>query len=142
MVCPNPGETFRPGPLTARSRTRDRSRCSSRSPVPWGATWKIRLPGRHPRPTIPGWLARGRLDPPEVPASQPLPTPTEPAPRRIGWLRSALVGGLAGAVVAAGVAGAVVAADDDPRVVEVPVVSRPSSQLEGDTLDIRRCSSR
>jgi putative serine protease PepD len=64
---------------------------------------------------------------------------TAPPARRAGWLRSALVGGLAGAVAAAGVAGAVVAADDDPepRVIEVPVVGRPSSQLEGDTLDIR-----
>ncbi|MGD9797239.1 MAG: S1C family serine protease [Acidimicrobiia bacterium] len=62
------------------------------------------------------------------------PDRARPRPGLLG----VVVGSLVGALVGAGVAGGIVAVtDDDPEVVRVPTVSRPSSQLVDRELDIR-----
>lgn len=104
------------------------------------------------RPTTPEEPARPLwLDPPaspplrETPAGPPPPRPPNPlleppAPERPrgdgGWLKPAIAGAVVGALVAAGVAGGIVAAtrDDGPSV--SPSVTRASSRLSGDQLDV------
>lgn len=98
------------------------------------------------QPTRPLWLdAPGAPEmppppPPPAPPSPPNPLPPEPEPPRgapTGWLKPALAGGIVGAVVAASVAGGIVAATrhDTTRVVG-PVITRTSSRLGGDKLDV------
>ena len=100
-------------------------------------------------PTAPP-LAEPPAGPPvgPPPSSPPPPSPPNPlpsAPRHAaepkpssGWLKPALAGGIVGALVAAGVAGGIVAANDnnDGSSRAVPVVSRASSRLAGEHLDV------
>jgi S1-C subfamily serine protease len=78
---------------------------------------------------------------PPVPPSPPNPMPPVAAPdpdRSSGWLKPALAGGLVGAVVAAALSAGIVAATDDDPVSRsvVPAVSRASSRLAGEQLDV------
>ena len=93
------------------------------------------------QPTRPLWLdPPAPPPPPPAPPSPPNPLPPEPpAPpaTATGWLKPAIVGGVVGALVAAAVSGGIVAATrhDTTRVVG-PVITRTSSRLGGDKLDV------
>jgi S1-C subfamily serine protease len=98
-------------------------------------------------PTRPQWLdAPPPSGPPPAPPPESPPNPLPPvpsvpgssAPGGAGWLKPALVGGIVGALIAAAVAGGIVAANDDDSSVRAaaPSISRASSRLAGDKLDI------
>src|SRR5205085_6869321 len=73
---------------------------------------------------------------PPGPPAPPLPN----APGAAGWLKPALVGGVVGALIAAAVSGGIVAAHDNNNTTKAvsPAVTRASSRLAGDKLDIAR----
>jgi S1-C subfamily serine protease len=113
---------------------------------PTGSTTWVRPAPEEP--TRPQWLDEPPpagpppAPPPESPPNPLPPVPPAPAaspPGGAGWLKPALVGGVVGALIAAAVAGGIVAAsDDDNSTVRSvsPAVSRASSRLAGDKLDI------
>jgi S1-C subfamily serine protease len=84
-------------------------------------------------PTRPLWL--------ESPPNPLPPPPPEPprgdGDRRGAWLKPALAGGVVGALIAAAVAGGIVAADDDGSAGRPAALTRASSRLAGEKLDIR-----
>src|SRR5688500_6162216 len=84
-------------------------------------------------PTRPLWL--------ESPPNPLPPPPPEPprgdGDRRGAWLKPALAGGVVGALIAAAVAGGIVAADDDGSAARPAGLTRASSRLAGEKLDIR-----
>lgn len=114
---------------------------------PTGTTSWVRTAPEEP--TRPQWLDEPPpagpppAPPPESPPNPLPPVPPAPAssaPGGAGWLRPALVGGVVGALIAAAVAGGIVAATDGgsstPSVAAAPALSRASSRLAGEKLDI------
>src|SRR5438067_7750992 len=101
-------------------------------------------------PTRPQWLDEPPpAGPPSAPPPESPPNPLPPGPPAPpvanapggagGWLKPALVGGVVGALIAAAVSGGIVAAHDnsnDTTKVVSPAVTRASSRLAGDKLDI------
>jgi len=116
----------------------------SEDPTAAGATtWARPAPEE---PTRPQWLDEAppsgppSAPPPESPPN-PLPPSPSAAPDEAGrsstaWLKPALVGGLVGALVAAAVAGGIVAATDEDSPQSQAVITRESSRLAGENLEV------
>lgn len=92
-----------------------------------------------PPPYVPNAVGGGPGGPPSGP-SAPAPTPT-PEPRRGGGIRSALVGGLVGAIVAGGLVGAAMwdrnGSSPASATAVVAESQRPTNTIAGENLDLQ-----